>query len=100
MNHVAKGDNLSPEATKAFKRMNELQLQTISMSFQYEDIPEDFVQDYKNMEVTSIEALKLTQDSVIASKNLSDLKFSSLKPFMSTSLCLSFVDSPAFTFGI
>ena len=74
MNHVAKGDNLSPEATKAFKRMNELQLQTISMSFQYEDIPEDFVQDYKNMEVTSIEALKLTQDSVIASKNLSDLK--------------------------
>lgn len=74
MNHVAKGDNLSPEATKAFKRMNELQLQTISMSFQYEDIPEDFVQDYKNMEVTSIEALKLTQNSVIASKNLSDLK--------------------------
>ena len=74
MNHVAKGDNLSPEATKAFKRMNELQLQTMSMSFQYEDIPEGFVQDYKKMEVTSIEALKLTQDSLLASKNLSDLK--------------------------
>ena len=74
MNHVAKGDNLSPEATKAFKRMNELQLQTISISMQYEDIPKEFVDNYKNMEVTSIEALKLTQDSVIASKNLSDLK--------------------------
>ena len=73
-NHVAKGDNLSPEATKAFNKMNALQLKTISMSFEYEDIPNEFVDDYKKMEVTSIEALKLTQESVIAAKNLSDLK--------------------------
>ena len=73
-NHVAKGDNLSPEATKAFNKMNALQLETISMSFEYEDIPNEFVDDYKKMEVASIEALKLTQESVIAVKNLSDLK--------------------------
>tara|TARA_X000000950_G_C13907290_1_gene657460 strand:+ start:1231 stop:4143 length:2913 start_codon:yes stop_codon:yes gene_type:complete len=73
-NHVAKGDNLSPKATEAFKKMTNLQLETASMSFQYEDIPNEFIDNYKKMEVTSIEALKLTQESVIASKNLSDLK--------------------------
>jgi hypothetical protein len=44
------------------------------MSFEYEDIPNDFVDDYKKMEIASIEALQLTQESVIAAKNLSDLK--------------------------
>ena len=73
-NHVAKGDNLSPKATEAFKKMTNLQLETASMSFQYEDIPNEFIDNYKKMEVTSIEALKLTQESVIAAKNLSDLK--------------------------
>ena len=73
-NYVAKGDNLSPEATKAFKKMNALQLETMSMSFEYEDIPSEFVDNYKKMEITSIEALKLTQESVIAAKNLSDLQ--------------------------
>ncbi len=73
-NHVAKGDNLSPEATEAFKKMTNLQLETASMNFNYEDIPNEFIDNYKKMEVTSIEALKLTQESVIADKNLSDLK--------------------------
>ncbi len=73
-NHVAKGDNLSPEATDAFKKMTNLQLETSSMTFQYEDIPNEFIESYKKMEETSIEALKLTQASVIATKNLKDLK--------------------------
>ena len=73
-NHVAKGDNLSPEATKAFKKMTNLQLEASSMTFQYEDIPTEFIKSYKKMEETSIEALKLTQASVIASKSLTDLK--------------------------
>ena len=51
--------------------MNALQLETMSMSFEYEDIPSEFVDNYKKMEITSIEALKLTQESVIAAKNLS-----------------------------
>ena len=49
--------------------MSRLQLETISMNV-YEDIPQDFVQNYKNMENASMEALKLTQDSLMAAKNL------------------------------
>ena len=72
-NYVGKA-KFGQEAQKAYDKMNKLQLETISMSFQYEDIPKDFVDNYKNMEVTSIEALKLTQEALLASKSLSDLK--------------------------
>ena len=73
-NYVAKGNLTGTKANKAFNKMNELQLKSTYMNFTYENIPNEFKDNYKKMEVASIEALKLTQDNVIAEKKLKDLK--------------------------
>lgn len=74
-NFIGKG-NFGTEAGDAYNKMNELQLKTIT-SFQYDEIPKDFVDQYKKIEISSIEAIKLTQDSIIKKKQLSDLELQS-----------------------